>query len=77
MQIEKEQLKYLLEWAFRNGKNNVGDNQFQEEIKKVLSDMDSKPLNQTLYSIKGLASDHPANKEFNKYMQKRAKNGNL
>jgi ribulose bisphosphate carboxylase small subunit len=77
MQISKEQLKYLLDWAFKFGKENVGDAYFQEEVKKVLSDMDSKPVNQTLYSIKGLASDHPANKDFNKYMQKRAKNGNL
>ena len=56
MQISKEQLKYLLDWAFKFGKENV----------------ESKPVNQTLYSIKGLASDHPANKDFNKY--KREKN---
>jgi ribulose bisphosphate carboxylase small subunit len=77
MQISKEQLKYLLEWAFRSGKNNVGDNYFQDALREMLKDFDLKPVNQTLYSINGLASDHPANKDFNKYMQKRAKNGNL
>jgi hypothetical protein len=78
MQIEKEQLKYLLEWAFRYGKENVGDVYFQEELQKIMKDFESKkPLNQTLYSIKGLSTDHPANKDFNKYMQKRSKNESL
>lgn len=38
MQISKEQLKYLLEWAFRVGKENSGDIYFQEELKKILMD---------------------------------------
>ena len=78
MQIEKEQLKYILEWAFHYGKENVGDAYFQDELQKIMKDFENKkPLNQTLYSIKGLASDHPANKDFNKYMQKRNRNENL
>jgi len=77
MQISKEQLKYLLDWAFKFGKENVGDAYFQEELKKVLTDIDSKPVNQTLYSIKGLSPEHPANKDFNKYMQQRRKNENI
>ena len=78
MLIEKEQLKYLLEWAFRSGKNNVGDNYFQDALREMMKDFDNqKPMNQTIYSIKGLSKDHPANKDFNKYMQERIKNGNV